>query len=166
MSALTNLFGPALYTRQSRVFDQAYGATRLLVGREPVETPVKDEGLRRPTEGRPRIRILAAGELDVEAAAEFAGLSQRGGVERADDWVARPATHPPEALLEQELEYHLALSGHAPVAVEDEDEVPTVSTEFEALGTNATDGGAGARRVEPQVGLEPEKLWRDDPAER
>jgi hypothetical protein len=28
------------------------------------------------------------------------------------------------------------------------------------------DGGAGARRLEPQVRFEPKELWRNDPTER
>ena len=44
------------------------------VQREPVEASVEDEGLRRPTEGLPRVRILTTGELDIEAAAELTRL--------------------------------------------------------------------------------------------
>ena len=116
---------------------------------------MEDEGLRRPTEGLPRVGILAAGELDVEAAAEFTGLGQRGDAERTDGRIAGPAAHPPEALLEHELEDHLSLGGHPAVSVEDEDQIPVVSAEFEAPGADAADGGAGARRFEPQVRLEP-----------
>ena len=137
-----------------------------VVQREPVEAPVEEEGLRWPTEGRPRVCIFAASQLDVETAAEFTGLGQRGQTEQTDGRIGGPAAHPPQALLEGELEDHLGLGGHAPVAVEDDDQIPVVRTEFEAPGTDAADGGAGARRVEPQVRLEPEDLQREDPAER
>jgi hypothetical protein len=110
--------------------------------------------------------MLAAGELDVEAAAELSGLGQRGGAERTDGRIAGPAAHTLQLLLEHELEDHVGFGGRLPVSVEDEDQVPVVSAEFKAPGTDAADGGTGARRFEPQVPLEPEQLWRNDPAER
>ena len=127
---------------------------------------MEDEGIRRPTEGLSRVGMLAAGELDVEAAAEFTGLGRRSSAERTDGRIAGPAAHPPQLLHEHELEDHLGLGGHLPVSVEDEDQIPVVSAEFEAPGADAADGGAGARRFEPQVRLEPKELWRKDPAER
>lgn len=57
------------------------------------------------------------------------------------------------------------LGGRPPVGVEDEDQIPAVRAEFEAPGADAADGGAGVRRLEPQVRLEPKELWRKDPTE-
>jgi len=56
-------------------------------------------------------------------------------------------------LLELELEDHLGLGSHPPVPVEYEDQIPAVSTEFEAAGADAADVCASARRVEAQVPL-------------
>jgi len=133
---------------------------------ELVKASVQDKRLRRPTERRPRVRILAAGELDVKAAAEFTGLRQCGGAECADGRIAGPAAHLPDALLEHEIKDHLSLGGHPPVSVEHEDQIPVVGAEFDAAGADTADGGAGACRFEPQVRLEPEELWWDDSAER
>ncbi|PIV81605.1 hypothetical protein COW53_03500 [bacterium CG17_big_fil_post_rev_8_21_14_2_50_64_8] len=99
-----------------------------------------DKGFRRPIEGFPRVGILATGELDVEAAAEFTGFGRRSGDERADDRVAGPAAHPPEALLEFEFEGHLGLANHPPVGVDNEDQIPAVSAEFDAPGPDEDPG--------------------------
>ena len=60
----------------------------------------------------------------------------------------------------------VSLWGHPRVSAKDRGQLPVVSAEFEAPGADMADGGAGARRLEPQVRFEPKELWRNDPTER
>ena len=136
------------------------------VERETVEASVQNERLRRPTKGRPGLRILAMCELDVEAAGHFTGFSRRGGIQRADDRIARSAANPPKALLEHEIKDYFGLGGDSPVAVRHKQQIPFACTEFDSAGADTANGSAIARRVESQVRVEPEELWRQNPAKR
>ena len=64
---------------------------------------MQNEWLRRPTKRRPGFRILAVCELDVEAAGQFTGFSQRDGIQRADCRIAGSAANSPEAIFEHEI---------------------------------------------------------------
>lgn len=133
---------------------------------QPIEASVKDERLRRPAEIHSGGGVLTAGQLDVEAAAEFTGSGQSGAAERADGRIGGPATHSSQAVLEEQVEDHLRFGAHPPLVIDDDHQVPAVGSEFETAGTDVPDGGAGAARVEPEVRLETEELRRQKTAER
>ena len=102
-----------------------------MISRETVEAAVKNDGMRRPTDGLPRTRILAGRKFDVEATAQLAGIDECYAAESTNGRITGLTTHPSNSVLKHELELDLRLSGHLSSSVELDDEFPVVSTELE-----------------------------------
>ena len=133
------------------------------------EAPANGKRRRRPLDSLPRLGILAGGEFDEEAAAEFIGACPRVGAEIAVGTICGSAVQShlpaPETRRKHEMRHWRDPSFDVGL----DEEFPAIGAELEAVVSAPADLGARARVVEPQLAggkvvLSHEPI-REDPAE-